>query len=248
MIFKDYAAYYDLLNKDKDYKTEAKNIHQHIQDHCPDAKSILNLGCGTGSHDFEFEKLNYEITGVDLSEEMIKIANDKKQNHKASAEFCVGDLKKLRLNKKFDVVVSLFHVMSYQTTNEDLRLAIETASLHLNKNGIFIFDCWYGPGVLADPPGIRHRVLENEHFRIHRIAKPLLHSQSNSVDVHFTILVYNKISHQFYEVEELHTMRYLFLPDIDFLVSNSKFNIELENKTIEPSWNTLFILKKNEEG
>lgn len=214
-VFKDYAAYYDLLYKDKDYQGEANYIHKLIQRNCPGAKTLLDLGCGTGNYSFELEKLGYEVVGVDFSEEMINLANRKKEVISDSqVEFLVGDIRTQKLNKKFDVVVALFHVMSYQIRNDDLKAGIDTAVFHLNSGGVFLFDFWYGSGVLTDKPYIRHRILENEALKIHRIAEPIINYIGNYVDVNYKILVLNKAQKDFYEVNETHKMRYLFLPEL----------------------------------
>lgn len=74
-VFKKYAKYYDLFNKDKDYGKEADYVHALIQKYAPDAKAILDLGCGTGQHDFFLAEKGYSVIGVDMSEEMLSIAN-----------------------------------------------------------------------------------------------------------------------------------------------------------------------------
>ena len=66
--------------------------------------------------------------------------------------FTTGDIRDIRLNQRFDVVIALFHVISYQTTNDDVTAAFQTARQHLNPGGIFIFDVWYGPAVLTERP------------------------------------------------------------------------------------------------
>ena len=81
-VFLDYSKYYDLIYKDKDYQREADFVISLIRRYCPGAKSILSLGCGTGNHDFLFSQSGYEVTGVDLSEEMIRIANIKNSGKK----------------------------------------------------------------------------------------------------------------------------------------------------------------------
>ena len=50
-----------------------------------------------------------------------------------------------------------------------------TAAKHLKPNGVFIFDFWYGPGVLTDPPVVRLKRLENEEIEVLRIAEPVMH-------------------------------------------------------------------------
>ena len=87
MHFQDYANYYNLLYKDKDYKAEADYIHSLIQQSAPQSKSLIDLGCGTGNHAFEFEKLGYEVTGVDLSTQMVAIANINKEKNNSTISF-----------------------------------------------------------------------------------------------------------------------------------------------------------------
>ena len=72
-----------------------------------------------------------------------------------------GDIREIRLNKRFDTVIALFHVISYQTTNEDVTAAFETARQHLNSGGIFIFDISYGPAVLTERPAGPSSEIEN---------------------------------------------------------------------------------------
>jgi hypothetical protein len=75
-VFGNYARYYDLLNKDKDYEKEADYVHGLIQRYAPGSKTILDLGCGTGRHDFLLAEKGYSVTGIDMSEQMLSIAND----------------------------------------------------------------------------------------------------------------------------------------------------------------------------
>lgn len=82
--------------------------------------NLLSVGCGTGKHDREFINLgNYRIHGIDISQDMIEIAR---------REACVGmtykvaDARNFSSEFTFDVAVSLFHVMSYQRTNNDIKI------------------------------------------------------------------------------------------------------------------------------
>ena len=246
-VFRDYSTFYDLLYKDKDYAAEVNYIHQLIGQYVPHAKSILNLGCGTGNHDFLMAERGYETVGIDFSGNMIDLANIKLEGHsnQEMLAFKTGDARSVRIDKKFDVVISLFHVMSYQITNEDINHVFETARFHLREKGIFIFDCWYGPGVLKDLPTVRHKKLENEVLRIHRIASPVMHIDENYVDVNYTILVHNKKDLSFYEIEETHKMRYLFIPELKAFCSGNGFECErLNNNIFSNNWNALFVCRK----
>jgi len=212
-VFNEYARYYDLLYRDKDYRAEVEYVHGLIQKHAPGARSILNLGCGSGRHDRCLAELGYTVTGVDLSEEMLSAAKGAAVGND-SLRYMSGDVRTVRLAETYDVVVSLFHVMSYQITNTDLKQAFATARAHLKPGGLFLFDCWYGPGVLSDRPTVRVKKLEDEAVSVIRYAEPVLHPNENVVDVNYRVEITNKQSGKTNGIRETHRMRYLFLPEI----------------------------------
>jgi len=222
-LFGDYARYYDLLYRDKDYVGETQFIHQLIQTNAPDTTKILELGCGTGSHGMLLAKVGYQVHGVDQSLEMLERARERcsqfPQDLTTSLQFTPGDIRHIRLNKKFDLVLSLFHVISYQTTNADLLSAFQTAKAHLNPGGLFIFDLWYGPAVLSDRPTVRVKRLEDEAIQITRIAEPIMHSNENLVDVNYHVFVRDKQTSTIEELKEIHQMRYLFKPELELLLT-----------------------------
>ena len=74
-VFKDYAAYYDLLYKDKDYLKEVNYINNLILKYKKGSKTILEMGSGTGKHAVLLVKKNYNLVGVDFSQSMINLAN-----------------------------------------------------------------------------------------------------------------------------------------------------------------------------
>jgi len=124
-VFSDYANYYDLLYQDKDYEGEADYIHRLIKEYAPKAGTVLELGCGTGKHALLLAKKGLSVHGVDISQEMLEKASGLLDSVSADIAGRValvqGDVQTYRYSQKFDVVLSLFHVMSYQTGNEALR-------------------------------------------------------------------------------------------------------------------------------
>ena len=255
-VFDIYSLYYDLLYKDKDYAAETSYIHKLIQSNVPTGSSLLDLGCGTGKHDFEFAQLGYKVTGVDLSDQMIAVAASKLSvDYKTNADsldFVSGDIRSIRLNKKFDAVVSLFHVMCYQTSNADLKQAFKTAANHLSTGGIFVFDFWYGPGVLHDLPTVRVKRLENEKIAVTRITEPQVHVNENIVDVHFEVQIKDKIAdtNNLEVIHELHQMRYLFLPELLLFMEEEGFEFVAikewlgEAPPTIKSWYSVLICRK----
>lgn len=226
-VFRTYSRYYNLLYKDKDYQGEADFIHRLIQRHASGAKTILDLGCGTGRHDFLLSQKDYMIAGVDISETMLEMAGSYQNSsiNPANPTFFQGDIRSFRTDRKFDVIISLFHVISYQITDADLQAVLKTARNHLKAGGILVFDFWYGPAVLTDRPAIRTKKIEDEHIQIMRVAEPVMYPNQNVVDVNYTVWVRDKATEKVEEIRETHKMRYWFMSEINFFVKEAGFNL-----------------------
>lgn len=251
-VFGAYARYYDLLYRDKDYAAEAEFVHALIRKHHPRARTLLDLGCGTGRHAFVLAERGYEVTGVDRSEEMLAVARSQLSPFNpqpSTLNFFNGDIRSIRLGRTMDAVVSLFHVISYQTENSDLLASFCTVRDHLGPGGVFLFDCWYGPAVLSERPTVRVKRLEDELTAVTRIGEPVMHANGNVVDVNFQIFVQDKASGAVECLEEQHRMRYLFRPEIDLLLRDAGLILvdELEWMTGRPlgfgTWGACFVVK-----
>lgn len=218
MVFDAYARYYDLLYCDKDYTAEAEYVASHIFQRAPQAKRILELGCGTGAHAECLARLGYSVHGVDMSEAMLVRAEARKAalppEVAARLSFSRGDVRTVRTGETYDAVISLFHVMSYQVNNDDLEAAFETASVLLRPSGLFLFDFWYGPAVLTQKPEFRVKRLEDNEIKVTRIAEPVMHVNENAVDVNYTVFIEEKTTGKVEQVRETHRMRYMFLPEL----------------------------------
>jgi SAM-dependent methyltransferase len=247
--FGAYARYYDLLYAGKDYAAEAQYVHQLIQRHRPGGTRLIDVGCGTGAHGAELARLGYRLLGIDASPEMLAAARERAvplpADHPGSLDFAEGDARSFRSPNRFDVATSLFHVMSYQTGNDDVAAAFATVAAHLEPGGLFIFDFWYGPGVLTDLPAVRVRRLEDEHTRVLRIAEPVLDTCRNVVDGRYEIRFENKADAGSELIRETHCMRYFFLPELEVMLRAAGFEwLEArewmsDRKPSQQSWNTV---------
>lgn len=251
--FKNYAEYYDLLYRDKDYVAEVAYVDECIQRYHPGAESLLELGCGTGIHAEHLAKRNYFVHGVDKSAEMLKNADSRWSNldSKVSKRLsnAQGDFQSLQLNRKFEAIVALFHVVSYLSLNDDLEAAFSSAAHHLDKGGVFLFDCWYGPAVLTDLPVVRVKELEGDTISALRVAVPTMHPNENLVDVHYKINIKENKSECSKTIEEHHHMRYFFLPELEYLLSKTGFELLLCEEWLtgkKPGFDTwsIFVVAK----
>ncbi len=254
-IYKDYAEYYDLLYADKDYLKEACFVSKVLSKYSKGKGTILELGCGTGIHATELVKRGFLVDGIDSSKVMLESAKNRfdylPTDLKKNLSFSYGDIRKYRNKKKYDSVVSLFHVTSYMTTNKHLNAMFDTANFHLNKNGIFMFDCWYGPAVLTIRPKKKNKIIENEKIKIVRTAIPEMRPNENIVDVNYDINFIDKHTKTINKIKEIHSVRYFFMPEIIEVLKFNNFDLidacELISKK-KPgfeTWGVCFIAKKS---
>ena len=255
MVFgKEYASAYDYLYQDKDYKKECDFLEEIFSKFSYKVESILDLGCGTGGHAIILAKRGYHVVGVDRSEEMIGIAKRKARNEKLSIKFIKSDITDINLNEKFDAIISMFAVISYQTTNIALSNFCRIAKECLISGGVFIFDFWYGPAVISQKPTtcIKEVKLGNDE-RIVRFTEPFLDILNHTVETRFKVLKlkgYKLIS----ETNENHLMRFLFPQEIKYYLQVAGFKdvkffpfLKLEKVLTENDWNMTVVAKNDDK-
>jgi SAM-dependent methyltransferase len=242
------SQYYDLLYNDKNYEEESNYINNLIKKHNDRALKILDVGCGTGKHAECLNNLGYELTGIDLSDKMIEIAKNNAKKNDYDIVYNIANANQFNLNKKFDIVISLFHVISYQTSNKKLINTFKSINKHLEINGLLIFDFWYGPGVLSELPSSRKKVFKSKDLEIYRKSIPKMIYSKNLVDVSFEIDV--KSLKQSFSFKENHLMRYLFDPELQLILSLTGFEIidSFEwmkfKKPDNNSWHSVLVARK----
>lgn len=242
--FKLYSKYYNLLYKDKDYHAEVNYVAENLLKYGNHIKSILEYGSGTGGHGLLLNEKGFDVFGLERSEDMVSVANEK------GLACAVADIANFRLNKKYDAVIALFHVISYLTSNQALITAFTNAYNHLSDEGIFLFDVWYSPAVYEQKASSRIKRMQNEELKVIRIAEPIIYVNKNMVDVQFSVIVKDMISGEVSELIESHPMRHFSIPEIGLLAEHSGFEIlKVEefltgNEPSENTWGVCFILKK----
>jgi SAM-dependent methyltransferase len=238
----DYAEYYDSFYPEKDYAAEATFVGNIIRRHKPCAHSILDLGCGSARHAVEFARAGFAVTGVDRSGDMIARAKDRighlPGDIASQVTLVEGDATNYTPGAKYDAVVSLFHVVSYQTSNDALAGIFRTARSALSAGGLFVFDFWHGSAVLTQQPAARVKSVVDCDVHVTRIAEPECQFNRNIVNVKYTIIAIDQRNGHSKQMAETHSMRYLFVPEIEMLAAHHNFEITeigawLTGKTID---------------
>ena len=243
--FNLYSGYYDLLYADKDYENECKYIDGLIKAYGQNSISILELGSGTGIHGTMLADSGYLVHGIEKSPEMVARS---RMHPNFSSE--VGDIKNIAVDRKFDIAISLFHVVSYITSNEDLTSLFSGVFNHLNPEGLFIFDFWYTPAVLSQSPSVRIKRMGNSQCDIVRIAEPKSDHVLNIVDVKYTVFATDHSTSNVHSFEEHHKMRHFSLPEISIFAQNAGFKMihaeEFMTKSLpsDSTWGVMAIFQK----
>ncbi len=139
-MFTNTAKYYDAVYSYKDYVAESGLVTKLIRERVPNAKTLLDVACGTGKH-LEYLVNQFDCTGVDLDQEMLDIAQERGPNTPLHA----GDMCDFQLNAKFDAAICLFSSIGYTKTVDRMVQAVSNMANHLKKGGILIVEPWLTP-------------------------------------------------------------------------------------------------------
>jgi|ETNmetMinimDraft_2_1059921.scaffolds.fasta_scaffold30194_2 SAM-dependent methyltransferase len=245
---KDYAKYYDLFYKGKDYSEEVDFLKKILDRFGRKPVKILNLGCGTGAHDKDLVNEGYRITGMDLSEEMIAIAKNKVPD----AKFVVGDIANFELNEKFDVIICMFSVLGYLNENKQIKGFFDSCKRHLSDGGLLILDVWNGLGVMRELPTSREKSVEIGELRIVRKSYPDLDPTNHLNKIRFNVKVFDN-GELIKDYDEDHKVRFFFpleirkyMEDVGFEVKHLCPSFEIDKK-LGFEWNMVVVgeLKSN---
>jgi SAM-dependent methyltransferase len=138
MMFHRLAEQYDALVSGKDYPAEVRRLEAIVRrQRGSPARSWLDVGCGTGGH-LSYLRRRYRVTGVDRSPEMLAIARRKLPG----IDLLRGDMRRLDLGRRFDVVSCLFSAIGHLASEADLRASFGNFARHLTPGGVVIVEPW----------------------------------------------------------------------------------------------------------
>jgi SAM-dependent methyltransferase len=134
-IYTGFAPFYDRIMGDR--SAEVDRIRSYISRHVPDARSLLELGCGTGALLAGLDGgLDLDLTGIDQSPEMLAIA----AKTVPGARLVRGDMTAFALEARFDVVICMFDTLNHVPSFSGWLSLFSCVHEHLADGGLFIFD------------------------------------------------------------------------------------------------------------
>ncbi|HAX73779.1 MAG TPA: SAM-dependent methyltransferase [Firmicutes bacterium] len=136
MAYEAFSYYYDVLMQDVPYQKWIAKTKQYL----PVGSTILDVGCGTGTISILLAKEGYDVTGVDLSEDMLAIANQKTMDAKVGIHYVQQDMCKLEGFSEFDGAVIYVDSLNYLRKDTDVYRTFKHLYQSLKEGGILLFD------------------------------------------------------------------------------------------------------------
>ncbi len=158
-MYNRFAYLYDELINDVNYEEWLGYYFKIFQRYGLKPSLGLDLGCGTGNLTTLLADKGIEMTGIDLSEDMLMVAREKADGR--DILYLNQDMREFELYGTVDFIVSSLDCINYITDKRDLLKVMKLANNYLNPGGLFIFDI-NTPYKLENIIGNNTFILENE--------------------------------------------------------------------------------------
>ncbi len=243
-----FAEFYDILH------SEQNDVDAYVEFAKEYGNEILELGSGTGRLLIPLIEYGFSVTGLELSLDMLKICENKLENHpmKDNATLIKGDMTNFNINKKFDLIIAPCNVINHLLTWDSFKNMLESVKRHLKKEGIFIID--------NSIPDMNMMLKTNgieEEFKFKNPSNNIIIDKFTAKYDFINQLEYNHIILEEYNNNKLiktatsnETLAYFFPQEIrshlkynDFIIIEERGSLLSKGKITETSNEMIFICK-----
>jgi ubiquinone/menaquinone biosynthesis C-methylase UbiE len=199
-MFSRSARFYDLIYSFKDYAAEAARVSALIRERRPDARTLLDVACGTGAH-LEHLAKEYMVEGLDLDDELLVIAGERLPGVPLHS----ADMRSFDLGRTFDAVTCLFSAIGYVRGVDELRSAAAAMGRHLAPGGALVVEPWFSPGAW-EPGHIGARFVDEPDLKIVRLHVSEAAQPDGSLTLNFHYLVATRDGVEHFTEEHVTTL------------------------------------------
>jgi SAM-dependent methyltransferase len=162
------SPYYHILYKNRN-EEEAQVFMDNVTHYLnmPENGTILDLACGKGRHSIYLNKLGYQVTGVDLSENSIAVANESSNE---SLRFKTHDMRE-PINETYDAVFNLFTSFGYFDTYEDNIKTLKAIKDSINEYGFGVIDFFNADFIIENLVAEETKEIDGITFNIKRFVE-----------------------------------------------------------------------------
>lgn len=140
-MYANFASVYDRLMQDVPYSEWINYLQELFKTHGISPAEILDIGCGTGNVTLPLAAMGYKLTGLDLSPEMLAVAESKAREKRLDIRWIMQDMREINLGEhRYDLVISMTDSLNYIADVDELASVFHSVKNHLKPGGWFVFD------------------------------------------------------------------------------------------------------------
>jgi 2-polyprenyl-3-methyl-5-hydroxy-6-metoxy-1,4-benzoquinol methylase len=219
------AKIYDKIWGKYGYDSDIKFLDSLFKRH--HCKTIIDIGCGTGNHATRLSKHGYQVTGIDISQSMLKIAKTK--DKRAKIQFKQGDMKKLSTvipkTRRFDAAISLGQVSSHLYTDNEAQTFLNGVHSILKTNGLFVLSARNAKKIndeYLDKLRLDHMIINEEKLQLVILAQNSRDHQDPNTMVWRPIYLIKEHGKVDLQIRE-HKLRWFEFSDLKKLLTENGF-------------------------
>jgi len=199
MYGQELAEVYEAIyrSRGKSWVDEADYVTEVIRSRAPEARSLLDVACGTGAHLEEFSRPFDPVQGLEIAEPMLELARQRLPDIPVHA----GDMREFELDRTFDAVCCLFCSIGYLETVDELRSAIRSMAEHVEPGGVLVIEPWWFPERFIEGYVAGDMVIEDGRT-VARMSHSTRQDRATRMEVRFMVGDENGIA-EFTEVDML---------------------------------------------
>lgn len=243
-----FAQVYDDLTNNVDYNKRGAYFHKIMLNNGKNEGILVDLACGTGSLSEYFARLNYDVIGIDCSEDMLSVALQKKMESQSDVIYLNQKMQELDLFGTVDIVICALDSINHITDEKEVQEVFNRVSLFLNEDSLFIFDV---------NTIFKHQHILNNNTFVYDLENVYCVWQNsnlgnNIIEINLDIFEYDKENDVYYKEQESFCERAYSVEDLSKWLDNAGFdivNIYAEDSFDAPKEDTqriVFVAKNRE--
>ena len=183
-MFSEAPELYDLIyGSFKDYGSESAAVAGLLKKRAPEARTLLDVGCGTGEHARHLQASHgYRVDGLDIEPGFVDLARSKLPD----SRFWVEDMAGFDIGEAYDAVLCLFSAIGYVVTLERLETALASFRAHLRPGGVALVEPWFEPDGWT-PGRVYVHTSESEGLHVVRASHSIVKDSVSVLDFHYLI-------------------------------------------------------------
>jgi SAM-dependent methyltransferase len=199
-MFARSARFYDAVYSFKDYAAEAARVSALIRERCPDARTLLDVACGTGAH-LEHLAKEYTVEGLDLDPALLAVAHERF----GGVGLHEADMRSFDLGRTFDAVTCLFSAIGYVRGVSELRETAAAMARHLVPGGALVVEPWFAPDAW-EAGHFSARFVDEADFKLARMNVSELPKPDGTLVLTFHYLVVSRDGVEHFTEEHVTTL------------------------------------------